>query len=367
MFSIQSTSPHRFEKPRVSSLPEGFRIVALGGGTGLPNVLRGLCSLLYAGSTRQQPGTAAADQLVAVVTTTDDGGSSGRLRRDFGVVPPGDIRNCLAALAEDQSLLTALFQYRFEGGDGLHGHALGNLMLTALTEVTGDFVKAVEIAARVVGARGRVLPASLDNVVLSAELADGRTVSGETAIVASGGAIRQLSLAPAEPRCVDTALDALRRADLIVVGPGSLYTSLLPPLLMPEIMEAIRLADAARVFVMNLMTEPGETAGFSAVHHLEVIREHLGFQPFDHVIFNTAAVPDALAGSYAERGSLPIAVTTSDIEQFRAMGASPLGAPLAAEGPAGRVRHHPARLATTLLAAARLSPRQPLPLSQGSH
>ena len=367
MFSVPTTSPAVVGGRGVSPLPTKVRIAAIGGGTGLPNVLRGLCSLLYAGSTRQQPGDAGADQLVAVVTTTDDGGSSGRLRRDFGVIPPGDIRNCLAALAEDQSLLTALFQYRFEGSDGLNGHALGNLMLTALTEVTGDFVKAVDIAARVVGARGRVVPATVDHVSLSAELVDGRTVTGETAIVAAGSPIRQLSLQPAEPRCVDTALDALRRADVIVVGPGSLYTSLLPPLLMPEILEAVRLADAARVLVLNLMTEPGETAEFDAVRHLEVVQEHLGFQPFDHVIFNTAPIPAHLRSWYAEHGAAPIVVSTADIARFRALGVQPLGAPLASEGPSGRVRHHPGRLAATVLAAARLAPRQPLPFREGRH
>ena len=269
MFSVPTTSPATVGGRAVSPLPAKVRIAAIGGGTGLPNVLRGLCSLLYAGSTRQQPGDAGADQLVAVVTTTDDGGSSGRLRRDFGVIPPGDIRNCLAALAEDQSLLTALFQYRFEGSDGLNGHALGNLMLTALTEVTGDFVKAVEIAAR--------------------------------------------------------------------------------------------------VLVLNLMTEPGETADFDAARHLEVVEEHLGFQPFDHVIFNTAPIPAHLSSWYAERGAAPIVVSNADIARFRGLGVQPLGAPLASEGPSGRVRHHPGRLAATVLAAARLAPRQPLPFREGSH
>ncbi|MBA2303472.1 MAG: YvcK family protein, partial [Acidobacteria bacterium] len=175
MSSISTPPAHRDSSP----LSANLRVAALGGGTGLPNVLRGLCALLYAGSSRGHD-TQPSDRLVAIVTTTDDGGSSGRLRREFGVTPPGDIRNCLAALAEDQSLITALFQFRFEAGDGLNGHALGNLMLTALTEVTGDFVKAVEIAARVVGARGRVIPATVDQVSLSADLMDGRTISGET-------------------------------------------------------------------------------------------------------------------------------------------------------------------------------------------
>jgi uncharacterized cofD-like protein len=352
--SLPSLNPDA--RRRAAPSTDRLRIAAVGGGTGLPNVLRGLCSLLYGGSSRRD-GVVATDQLVAIVTTTDDGGSSGRLRREFGVIPPGDIRNCLAAMAEDQSLITAVFQFRFEAGDGLNGHALGNLLLTALTEVTGDFTRAVEIAGRVVGARGRVVPATVDEVALAAELTDGRVMLGETAIVAAGTPIRRLSLAPAAPRGVDTAIDALRRADVIVAGPGSLYTSILPPLLIPDIYEAMRLADAARVFVLNLMTEPGETVGFDAAGHLEAVRDHLGVQPFDHVIFNTAPIPEHLATAYSERGSLPITVTTRDLAALRDFGLNAFGAPLACEGPAGRIRHHPARLAAAIAACARLHPR----------
>jgi uncharacterized cofD-like protein len=352
------------DQRRPAPFPGGLRVAALGGGTGLPNVLRGLCPLLYGGATRGED-SAPANRLVAIVTTTDDGGSSGRLRREFGIIPPGDIRNCLAAMAEDQSLITALFQYRFESGAGLDGHSLGNLMLTALTEVTGDFTRAVEIAARVVGARGRVVPATVDQVTLSAELTDGRTVLGETAMVSARGAIRRLSLVPAEPRCVDTALDALRRADVIVAGPGSLYSSILPPLLMPDLLEGIRLADAARVFVLNLMTEPGETEGFDAVRHLEVVRAHLGFQPFDRLVFNTAPVPEHLAVAYAKNGSVPITVNHTDLATIREMGVNALGAPLACEGPIGRIRHHPGRLAAAIMACARFMPGPVAPLKRG--
>jgi uncharacterized cofD-like protein len=341
----------------------GLRVAAIGGGTGMPNVLRGLRALLYAG-VRTADAT-AADRLVAIVTTTDDGGSSGRLRREFGIVPPGDIRNCLAALAEDQSMLTALFQFRFEAGDGLDGHALGNLMIAALTEVTGDFTKAVDIAARVVGAQGRVVPATDAPVTLSAELLDGRTVMGETAIVAAGCGIRRLSLCPAEPRAVDSALDALRRADVIVAGPGSLFTSILPPLLMPDMIEAIRLAEAARVFVLNLMTEPAETDEFDAARHIEVLAEHLGFQPFAHVIFNTAPIPEHLAAAYASRESTPLIASARDIAVMREMGLQPLGAPLASEGPIGRIRHHPGRLAAAIAACARSASRSAAAPSKG--
>ena len=352
-----SSGSSAFRQPEKALFSDALRVAALGGGTGLPNVLRGLCSVLFAGSPRGDEG-GRADRLVAIVTTSDDGGSSGRLRREFGIIPPGDVRNCLAAMAEDQSLLTELFQYRFEAGDGLNGHALGNLMLAALTEVTGDFTRAIEIAGRVVGARGRVVPVTSDPVTLSAELLDGRIVVGETAMVAAGTEIRRLSLLPEEPRCVDTALDAVRRADIIVMGPGSLYSSILPPLLMPEMLEAVRLAEAARVFVLNLMTEPGETGGFDAGRHLEVVRAHLGALPFEHLIFNTTPIPAHLAAAYAERGSLPVTVTNRDLETMREMGIQPLGAPLASEGPIGRVRHHPSRLAAAIIACARFHPGQ---------
>ncbi len=340
------------DQREVGPVLDGIRVVAFGGGTGLPNVLRGLCLLLYGGSARKNDAR-PTDQLVAIVTTTDDGGSSGRLRREFGIIPPGDIRNCLAALAEDQSLLTALFQFRFAAGEGLKGHALGNLMLTALAEVTGDFTRAVELAGRVVGARGRVMPATRDQVTLAAELLDGRTVHGETAMTAAGAGIRRLSIKPSAPQCVDGALEAVRRADVIVAGPGSLYTSVLPPLLVPEMADAIRAAEAGRVFVLNLMTEPGETTAFDAARHLEVIQEHLGFQPFDHVIFNTAPVPPHLVEEYGANGAVPITVTTRDISAIRDLGVKPLGAPLACEGPAGRIRHHPGRLAAAIIACDR--------------
>jgi uncharacterized cofD-like protein len=347
------------DQREIFSFPSTLRVAAVGGGTGLPNVLRGMCPLLFAGASRNRDEGVHADRLVAIVTTTDDGGSSGRLRREFGIIPPGDIRNCLAALAEDQSLITALFQYRFDAGDGLNGHAMGNLMLAALTEVTGDATRAIDIAARVVGARGRVVPATTSQVTLAAELEDGRTVLGETAIVTAGSRVKRLSLRPAEPRGEDAALDALRRSDVIVAGPGSLYTSILPPLLIPEILEAVRLADAARVFVLNLMTEPGETEGFDAVAHLETIRTHLGFQPFQYVIFNTAPVPDHLSTAYAENGSVPIVVGPADLDALRDVGVRPLGAPLACEGPAGRIRHHPGRLAAAIAACARIGPQPP--------
>ena len=326
-----------------------LHVVAIGGGTGLPTVLRGLRSLLSG---------ASGDELVAIVTTTDDGGSSGRLRRDLGMIPPGDIRNCLAALAEDQSLLAALFQFRFAAGDGLEGHALGNLMLAALTDVTGDFTRAIDAAGRMIGARGRVLPASIDAVTLSAELVDGRTVVGETAIVTAGSAIGRVSLVPEAPRCARAALDAVQKADVVIIGPGSLYTSILPPLLLPELLHAIRLTAAPRVLVLNLMTEPGETDGFDAPRHCTELKQHLGELPFNRVIFNTAPVPAHLISSYAARGAMPLRVAAADLDAFRDLGLACLGAPLACEGPTGRVRHDPDRLAAAIAAAIGLGGRE---------
>lgn len=335
---------------------DDLRIVALGGGTGLPNVLRGLCSLLFPGAPRGHD-DCTPNRLVAIVTTTDDGGSSGRLRRELGSIPPGDIRNCLAAVA-DRSMLTELFQYRFADGDGLAGHALGNLILTALADITGDFTKGIDIAARVVGARGRIVPATVDRVMLSAELLDGRTLVGETAITDARVPIRKLSLLPKAPRSVDTAVEAVRRADVILLGPGSLYTSVLPSLLVPEICEALQQSTAMKIFILNLMTEPGETEGFDALRHLEVVRAHVEIPPFDYVIFNTSPIPPHLIASYAAAGSHPIAVTTRDIAAMREMQVQPLGAPLASEGPLGRIRHHPARLAATIAACARFDGRR---------
>ena len=223
------------------------RVVALGGGTGLPNVLRGLRPLLC-GSNADDP-AAGRERLIAIVVTSDDGGSSGKLRAEFNVIPPGDIRNCLAALSDNHSLIADIFQYRFGGGDGLNGHAIGNLVLTALADVTNDFPRAVEIAARVVGARGTVLPATSELVTLVGEFEDGRVLSGETAIAEAGGRLLKVGLIPDRPRCIPAVCDALLRADVIVAGPGSLFTSVLPPLLVPDVHSAIRASRATRILI----------------------------------------------------------------------------------------------------------------------
>lgn len=326
------------------------RVVAVGGGTGLPNVLRGLRPLLYSNDPGQ--GTPPRDRLVAIVATSDDGGSSGKLRAEFNVVPPGDIRNCLAALSDNHALIADIFQYRFGSGDGLNGHAIGNLVLTALADVTNDFARAVELAARVIGARGTVLPATRDMVTLVAEFEDGRIVSGETAISAGGGRIRQLSLIPDRPRCLPDSCEALLKADVIVIGPGSLYTSILPPLLVPELRDALHRTQATRIFVANLMTEPGETDDYSALDEVLALERHLGAQLIDCVVYNTSPMADALVRTYAERGARPVITGQFELAALERLGIRAIGVPLASEHPAGKIRHHPDRLAAALMAIA---------------
>jgi uncharacterized cofD-like protein len=324
------------------------RLVALGGGTGLPNVLRGLRPQVFpAGAT-----DACRDRLVAVVATSDDGGSSGRLRAEFNMIPPGDIRNCLAALSDGNSAIADLFQYRFEAGEGLNGHAIGNLLIAALTDVTRDFAQAVEMAARMLGVCGVVLPATSEVVTLVAEFTDGRVLSGETTIAKAGGTIGRLALLPERPACSPQVVDAIRRADVIVAGPGSLYTSILPPLLVPDVAEAVLESRALRVLVANLMTEVGETDNFSVLDHLLTIERHLGRQFFDCVIFNTTPVPEAVAATYRARGSQPIVTGSFELNALRRFGVRAIGVPLLSEHPAGKIRHHPERLASAITAMA---------------
>jgi uncharacterized cofD-like protein len=271
------------------------RIVAIGGGTGLPSVLEGLCTQAYSS------GTVANDVITAVVTVTDDGGSSGKLRREFGVLPPGDVRNCLAAFADANSPFKQLLQHRL----GDTAHPVGNLLLTALTQITGSFPEAVNHLGQMIGLRGRVLPTTGENVRLRAEMSSGEIVTGETAIVEEGVAIKRLSLDPS-PRPLPDVLRALVNADAIVVGPGSLYTSTLPNLLVEGIASTISGVNAVRIYVANLMTEPGETDGFSLDDHLRVLREHTGYDLFDYILVNRHPLPEALVEKYASQGSQPV-------------------------------------------------------------
>lgn len=306
---------------------EPLRIVSIGGGTGLSTLLHGLKP--YAGEPRQ------AD-LTAVVTVTDDGGSSGRLRRDFDVLPPGDIRNCMAALSEDEALLTRLFQYRFRGGQGLKGHSFGNLFLTALTDLTGDFAQAVRTSSEILAIRGCILPATAENVTLTAELSSGAVVRGETRISRSRSRIRRIRLDPELCTPLPETLEAIENADLITMGPGSLFTSIVPNLLVAGIPEALGRTRAIRACFVNIMCQPGETIDFRASDHIAAIAEHAGGNVVDVAILNTAPISEPLLRRYEEQRSRPV---VNDAESIRAMGIEVVGADLLIEGE--KIRHDP--------------------------
>jgi uncharacterized cofD-like protein len=317
-----------------------FRVVAIGGGTGLPVVLRGLRShLTPAAWDTPQP----RDAITAIVTVTDDGGSSGRLCREFGILPPGDVRNCLAALAPDESSFTTMLQHRFTGGDGLDGHTVGNLMLAALTEIDGDFVTAVEKMATLLDCRGCVLPSSIERVALRAEFDGGLQVDGETAIVARGARIARMGLARAV-RPLPEALRAIVNANAIIVGPGSLYTSVLPNLLVDGVAPTIAGTDAVRIYIANLTTQPGETDDLSLEDHLEAIRRHVGRDLFDYVLVSRRKPTlDALS---AVAGARPLrrAGTSAWIGRTRVVERD-----LAWDISDGTVRHAPDDLAAALV------------------
>lgn len=318
-----------------------IRIVALGGGTGLSALLRGLRDV---SADLERSGAAPPLDLAAIVTVSDDGGSSGRLRRDFDILAPGDIRNCLVALAEDEALLGKLFQHRFRSGKGLEGHNFGNLFLTALTEVTGDFHQAVKLSSEVLAIRGRIFPSTLVNIKLEAEMRSGRSMLGETRITGSRDGIKHVRLRPRECEPVPEALEAIADADLITLGPGSLYTSIIPNLLVQGVSEAIRNSSAKTVYVCNMMWEPGETEGYSASDHLRAVVEHSGEGLADYVVINEAAAPPGALERYAETHSYPVA---NDADRVEEMGARVIGANLLAEGET--VRHDPAKLARLLV------------------
>jgi uncharacterized cofD-like protein len=288
----------------VSQPNRSVRVVALGGGTGLSMVLRGLKEYV-ASSKKEQVGRPISD-LAAIVTVTDDGGSSGRLRREYRVLPPGDIRNCMVALSKDEHLLGKLFQYRFPAGRGLAGHSFGNLFLTALTNVTGDFPEAVRVSARVLAIRGRIFPSTAQNVTLEAELEDGKTVHGETNISRSRKPIREVRLVPRRVQPLPEVLEAIASADLILVGPGSLYTSIIPNLLIQKVAQAIKRSRATCVYIANLMTQPGETQHYSVADHIRAIYEHTRKDLFDFVVINRSRVPSSLLRRYRAQSAEPV-------------------------------------------------------------
>ena len=293
----------------------GLRVFAIGGGTGLSALLAGLKQFVdppspEAGVSRDSVYFA---DLAAMVTVTDDGGSSGRLRDEFQMLAPGDIRNCLVALSADESLLSSLFQYRFEGGGDLRGHNFGNLFLTALTAVTGDFAEAVRAASHVLAIRGRIFPSTTVSTSLVAELEDGRMVRGETKISRSDGRIRRVFLDPPGVPPPEEALDALRHADLVLIGPGSLYTSLVPNLLVPGVSEALAASDAIVVFLSNAMSQPGETTGYDLKDHVDALFAHSPGLRLSYVLANREPIEETALARYREEGARPVSVEGAEL------------------------------------------------------
>jgi uncharacterized cofD-like protein len=301
-------------KPK--NFSRGFRIVALGGGTGLSALLRGLKQHVVRGGDKNPNAERPISDLAAIVTVTDDGGSSGRLRRENRILPPGDIRNCMVALSKDEALLGRLFQYRFHAGRGLIGHNFGNLFLAALTHITGDFTEAIRESSKVLAIRGRIFPSTLANVHLVATLTNGRRVRGETRITASHVPIKKLELSPKNVRPLPLAIEAIRKADLILLGPGSLYTSVLPNLLIPEVASAIASSKAPRVYIANLMTQPGETAGYALADHLRAIQNHASRKLVDYVVANRQAVSPKVARRYRAQGAEPVVINLPEIQKL---------------------------------------------------
>jgi len=318
------------------------RIVALGGGTGLSTVLRGLKE--HVARRRQGHVRLPISDLAAVVTVTDDGGSSGRLRREYRVLPPGDIRNCMVALSKDEQLLGQLFQYRFPAGRGLAGHSFGNLFLTALTNVTGDFPEAVRVSGQVLAIRGRIFPATAQNVTLEAELEDGSVVAGETNISRSRVRIRRVRLVPRRVHPVPEVIEAIRGADLVLVGPGSLYTSLIPNLLVEGVVKAIVASRATCVYIANLMTQPGETEHYSVADHVRAIYEHTRKRLFDFAVINRTPASARLLRRYRAQDAEPVQPSFKELER---LGLRYVTADLLHQD--GVIRHDQTRLAELLL------------------
>jgi uncharacterized cofD-like protein len=324
-----------------------LRIVAIGGGTGLSTLLHGLKRYAQAGAAGPR-----AD-LTAVVTVSDDGGSSGRLRRDFAVLPPGDIRNCMVALSEDETLLSQLFRYRFSGGRGLKGHSFGNLFLTALSDLTGDFAQAVKLSSEVLAIVGRIYPATASNVVLRAHLENGDQVTGESRISKSRARIERVELCPPDCRPLADTVRAIGEADLITLGPGSLFTSVIPNILVRGIPQAIARSKAVKAYFVNLMWQPGETVGFGASDHVQALYRHAGRPFLDCVVLNTSPIKPSLLRRYAANRARPV---ENDIEKLHALGLKVVATELLEKGV--KIRHNPEAAAAVCVALAQRSRRR---------
>jgi uncharacterized cofD-like protein len=310
-------------------LGTGYKIVAFGGGTGLSTLLRGIKHY--------------TTNIAAVVTVSDDGGSSGRLRQELGMLPPGDIRNCLVALASDESLLSALFQYRFNTESELDGHSFGNLFLAAMNNIAGDFEKAVKLSSKILAIRGRVLPSTLQTSTLCAELEDGQIILGESSIPKSNGKIKRIFLRPEDNSPLPDVIQAIKEADAILFGPGSLYTSVLPNLLVRGMAEAIRESNAIKIYICNVMTQPGETDSFAASDHIKVIQSHTGERIVDYIIINDE-MPTLLLEKYRAQGQEPV---KPDVKELEGLGVKVISAPLINE--TNLVRHDPKKLSEVII------------------
>jgi uncharacterized cofD-like protein len=312
-----------------------LRIVSIGGRTGLSTILSGLKRYARGASVLSAAGDKGVE-ITAIVTVTDDGGSSGRLRRDLDILPPGDIRNCMVALAEDEALLTKLFQFRFGAGRGLTGHSFGNLFLAAMNAITGDFPHAVQLSSEILAIRGRIFPATATNVTLTAKLTDGTVVVGESKISKSRQPIDTVGILPKKCRPLPETLEAIAQADVITLGPGSLYTSVIPNLLVQGIPEAIAASTALKVYFVNLMWQPGETVNLSASLHVRAINKHAKRQLMDCVVLNVAPISAALRRKYAAQEVRPV---ENDFELLEEMGVKVVTGDLV--GDDDLVRHDP--------------------------
>ncbi len=316
---------------RRRKLNRGPKVVAVGGGTGLSMLLKGIKHI--------------TNNITAVVTVGDDGGSSGRLREEMGVLPPGDIRNCIAALADDEDLVTKLFQYRFKTGEGLEGHSFGNLFLTALCSITGDMVRAVKESSNVLSIRGRVLPSTLDDMKLGAEMEDGRIIHGESNIPEAHGRIKRLFTEPKNCRALDDVVNAIRDAELIILGPGSLYTSVIPNLLIKEISHEIAKSNAKKIYVCNIMTQPGETDGYCVSDHVNALMAHAGSRNIIDTVLVNDFLPSNLAKKYQMSGSYPVKL---DFENLKKLGVKLFSRKLIEDSKEGLVRHSSNRVARAI-------------------
>ena len=346
MDAIEFTKEDDLSTSNIAVQPAPLRVVAIGGGTGLSTLLRGLRRhVAVPGQTSE---TCLISDLAALVTVTDDGGSSGRLRKGFNMLPPGDLRNCMVALSEEEDLIAQLFRHRFRSGGDIEGHNFGNLFVAALTEITGDFGQAIQLASKILATRGRIYPVTTANATLVASMDDGTIVRGETNITASKRRIVELMLDPPDAAPLPEAIEAIERADMITVGPGSLYTSLITNLLVQGIPESLAQARGLRVFICNLMTQANESLGLSASQHIERIYEHTGAPIFDYAILNTAPVSPEMLLRYAAEGSVPI---EPDVDRVESLGVKCIVGNFLSEGASeGDVlRHASDRLTGALL------------------